>query len=166
MWFCRFHIYIRGIKFPIWQHSWSCFRHSDKSSYCSLYMQFYKLFWLWFHVDFFLNLGFYHNTVNYRHQYFNEQYISTRKNPYFIVYTKASPEKPPSVTSGSRVSVQPAKPALPIRFLYKELPNVYVFSTHKVEYLISRFWLCLRSMCSVHLLTQTQGSLAFPVVWK
>ena len=39
-----------------------------------------------------------------------------------------SPEETSSATSGLRVSVQPAKPALPIKFLYKELPNVYVFS--------------------------------------
>ena len=41
-----------------------------------------------------------------------------------------SPEEPQSVTSGLRVSVQLAKLALPIRFLYEELPNVYVFSAH------------------------------------
>ena len=41
----------------------------------------------------------------------------------------ASPEEPPSVTSGLRVSVQPASP---IRFLYEELLNVYVFSAHKM----------------------------------
>ena len=28
--------------------------------------------------------------------------------------------------------VQPAKPASPIRFLYEELPNVDVFSAHKM----------------------------------
>ena len=44
----------------------------------------------------------------------------------------ALPEEPPSVTSGLRVPVHPAKPALPIRFLYEELPNVYVFSSHKM----------------------------------
>ena len=47
----------------------------------------------------------------------------------------ASPAETPSVTSGLRVSVEPAKPAkpaLPIRFLYEELPNVYVFSEHKM----------------------------------
>ena len=44
----------------------------------------------------------------------------------------ASPTKTPSVTTGLRVSVQAAKPALHIRFLYEELPNVYVFSTHKM----------------------------------
>ena len=44
----------------------------------------------------------------------------------------ASPEEPPSVTPGLKVSVQPAKTTLPIRFLYEELPNVYVFSAHKM----------------------------------
>ena len=44
----------------------------------------------------------------------------------------ASPEETPSVTSGLRVSVQPAEPALPIKFLYEELPKVYVFSAHKM----------------------------------
>ena len=38
----------------------------------------------------------------------------------------------PSVTSGLKMSVQPAKPASPIRFLYEELPKVYVFSAHKM----------------------------------
>ena len=69
-------------------------------------------------------------------------------------------EETSSITSGLGVSVQPAKPALPIRFLYEELPNVYVFSANKlfttfllfflIEYLISRSWLCLTSMRSVH----------------
>ena len=31
-----------------------------------------------------------------------------------------------------KVSVQPAKPASPIRLLCEELPNVYVFSAHKI----------------------------------
>ena len=44
----------------------------------------------------------------------------------------ASPAKSPSVTSELRVLVQPAKPASPIRFLYEELPNVYVLSAHKM----------------------------------
>ena len=44
----------------------------------------------------------------------------------------ASPADTPSVTPELRVSVQPAKPALPIRFLYEDLPNVYVFSAHKM----------------------------------
>ena len=43
-----------------------------------------------------------------------------------------SPAEFPSVTSRLEVSVQPAKPALPIRFLYEELSNVYVFSAHKM----------------------------------
>ena len=34
--------------------------------------------------------------------------------------------------SGLRVLVQPAKPALHIRLLYEELPDVYVFSAHKM----------------------------------
>ena len=29
----------------------------------ALYIQFYKLFWLWFYVDFFIKLGFYYNAV-------------------------------------------------------------------------------------------------------
>ena len=44
----------------------------------------------------------------------------------------ASPAETPSVSSGLKVSFQPAKPALPISFLYEELPNVYVFSAHKM----------------------------------
>ena len=86
---------------------------------------------MWFYVDFFLNLGFYYNEVEYRHKYHNRQHISVRKNPCFIVllYMTASPEEPPSVTLGLRVSIQPASP---IRFLYEELPNVYVFSAHKI----------------------------------
>ena len=40
----------------------------------------------------------------------------------------ASPAETSSVTSGLRVSVQPA---LHIRFLYEELPKVYVFFARK-----------------------------------
>ena len=36
------------------------------------------------------------------------------------------------MTSGLRKSVQPAKPALPIRFLYEQLSNIFVFSAHKM----------------------------------
>ena len=36
------------------------------------------------------------------------------------------------MTSGLRVSVQPTKPALSIRFSYEELLNVYLFSAHKM----------------------------------
>ena len=43
-----------------------------------------------------------------------------------------SPAEPSSVTSGLGVSVQPAKPALPIRFLCEQLPKVYVFFAHKI----------------------------------
>ena len=43
-----------------------------------------------------------------------------------------SPEEPPSIMSELRVSVQPAKPVSSIRFLYEELPKVYVFSAHKM----------------------------------
>ena len=79
----------------------------------------------------FLNLKFYDNDVKYKHKYLNTKHISIRKNPCFIVYTTASPEKPPSVTSGLRVSVQPAKPVSPIRLLCEQLLKVYVFSAHK-----------------------------------
>ena len=61
-------IYICGLNFLIWLRYWYCFRHSDKSGYCSLYIQFYKLLWLTFYVDFFLNLGFYYNNVECRHK--------------------------------------------------------------------------------------------------
>ena len=44
----------------------------------------------------------------------------------------ASPAETPSVASGLTGLVQPAKPVLPIRFLCEELPNVYVFSAHKM----------------------------------
>ena len=83
----------------------------------------------------FLNLGFYHNglfcfikhkyiiSVEYRHKYHNRQHISIRKNPWFIANMAASPAETPSVTSRLRVSVQPAKPALHIRFLYEQLPK-------------------------------------------
>ena len=125
---------------------------------------------------FFLNLGFYYNAVEYRHKYLNRQHISIRKTLCSIVYMTASPEEPPLVTSGLRVSVQPAKPASPIRFLYEELPNVYVFSAHKMfntfyapfPNRISNFkiqampWVYVP--CS--LLTRAQGSIACSVVWK
>ena len=44
----------------------------------------------------------------------------------------ASPEEPPSATSGLRVLVRPAKQASLIRLLCEELPKVYVFSAHKM----------------------------------
>ena len=85
-----------------------------------------------FILIFFLNLGFYYNAIEYRHKYLNRQHIRKRKNPCFIIYTTASPAGPHSVTSGLRMSVQPVKPASPIRLLYKELPKVYVFSAHSI----------------------------------
>ena len=63
MWCCPLPIYISSIKFEIWLHYWSYSRHSDKSGYCSLFIQFYKLLWLWYLVDFFLNWRFYYNAV-------------------------------------------------------------------------------------------------------
>ena len=132
MWCFPFPIYICGIKFLTWLHYWSYFWHSNKSGYCSLYIQFYKLLWLWFYVYFFLNLGFYYNAVEYRHKYHNMQHISIRKNPCFIVYTTTSRENLPSIMSKLRVSVQPAKPASPIRLLCEELPKVYVYSAQKI----------------------------------
>ena len=151
-------MYICGIKFLIWLRYCSCFRHNDKSGYCSLYIQFCKLLWLY--IDIFLNFGFYFNAVGFRHKYLNRQHINIRKNLCFIVYITASLAETLSVTSGLRVSVQPAKLASPIRLLCEQLPNVYVFSAiifsrlfvllFLKEYLISRSWLCLRSMCSVY----------------
>ena len=44
----------------------------------------------------------------------------------------ASPAESPSVTSESRMLIQPAKPAAPFRLLCEELPKVYVFSAHKI----------------------------------
>ena len=58
---------------------------------------------------FFFNLGFYYNDVEDRHKCQNRQRSSITKNPCFIVYMTASPAEPPSVSSGLRVSVQPAK---------------------------------------------------------
>ena len=37
------------------------------------------------------------------------------------------------MTSGLGASVQPVKPASRVRFLYKQLPNVRVFSAHKMS---------------------------------
>ena len=77
-------------------------------------------------------MGFYYNAAGYRHKHLNRQLISIRKNSCFIVYTMVSPDKPPLVTSGLKMSVQPAKPASPIRLLCEQLPKVYVFSAHKI----------------------------------
>ena len=119
----------------------------------------------------FLKLMILFNAVEYRHKYLNMQHISIRKILCFIVYKSTSPEEPPSVTSGSRVSVQQASP---IRLLYERLPKVYVFSAHKMfttfcapfPIRISHFKILampqVYMLCS--LLTRSQGSLAFSVV--
>ena len=80
------------------------------------------------------------------------------------------------MTSGLRVSVQPAEPALPNRLLCEELPNIYVFCAHKIlttfctsfPNRISHFKiLFMPYMCALcSLLTRAQGSLAFSVVGK
>ena len=143
MWCCLFPIYITGIKFLIWMHYWSCFRHSDKSGYLSLYIQFYKLLWFWFYADFFFNLGFYYKSLL-----------------YSIYCTTASPKEPRSVTSGLRVAVQPANRLYLsgscvnsyqtfMSFLQKRCSRLFVL-LFLIEYLISRSWLCLRSMYSVY----------------
>ena len=106
MWCCPIPIYICGIKFFCLRYL-SYFRHSDKSGYgfpkiiyhillgahraelfsnkCFLQNQFYKLLWLWFYADFFLNLGFYYNAREYRNKCLNRQHISIRKNACFTV---------------------------------------------------------------------------------
>ena len=88
----------------------------------------------------------------------------------------ASPAETLSVTSGLRVSVQPVKPASPIKFLYEELPNVYVFSAPKMFTTFcvpfpnrtSHFKIVAMPLVYVlcSLLTRTQESLALPVIWK
>ena len=90
-----------------------------------------------------------------------------------MVYTTASPEEPPSVTSGLRVSVQPASP---VRLLYEKLLKVYVFCAHQIfttfcapfRNRISRFKILAMPyvyvLCS--LLKRAQGNLAFSVVSK
>ena len=140
MWCYPFPIYISGIKFLVWLHYWSCFQHSDKSCYCFLYIQFYKLVWLWFYVDFFLNLRFYYNAVEYRLKYLKMQHISIRKTPCFIEYATASSEEPQSATLGLRVLVQSAKLAF-----------------------VSIYALC---PCVLFIADMNPRSLAFPVVWK
>ena len=75
-------------------------------------------------------MGFYSNDGEYRHKYHNMQHINVKRNPCFIVHTTASPKEPPSVTSGLRVSAQPAKPALLIRLLYEQLPKVHALCAH------------------------------------
>ena len=88
----------------------------------------------------------------------------------------ASPAETSSVKLRLRVSVQPTEPALPIRFLYEELPKICVFSAHEMfttfcapfPNRISHFKiLAMPFVCGLcSLLTRTQGSLAFSVVRK
>ena len=56
-----------------------------------------------------------------------------------MVYLTASPAETPSVTTGLGVSVQPAKLALLIRFLYEELSHAYMFSAHLFTTLCAPF---------------------------
>ena len=95
-------------------------------------IQFYKLLWLWFYVDFFLNLEFCYSAVEYRHKYLNRQHISIRKTSLLYSIYEGITRRDPSATSELRVSVQPAKLASPTRLLCEKLPNVYVFSAHKM----------------------------------
>ena len=44
----------------------------------------------------------------------------------------ASPGRTSLVTSGLRITVQPAKSASLIKLLYEELPKVYAFSAQKI----------------------------------
>ena len=71
--------------------------------------------------------------MEYRYKYLSRQHISI-KNSCFIVglYTTASPEEPPSETSGLRMSVQPAKPASLVGVLWEQLAKVCVFFAHKI----------------------------------
>ena len=70
--------------------------------------------------------------VEYRHKYLNRQHISTRKNSCFMLYMTTSSEEPLSVTSGLRVSIQPAKPAPLISVLGEQLSKSYVFYAQEI----------------------------------
>ena len=87
-------------------------------------------------------------------------------------YMSASPAGPPSVTSGLKMSIQPAKPASPIEHLTEQQRKCYVFSAHNIfttwcvpfgrEFFISRSWVCLVCICSVHCSRKPKGGLRFP----
>ena len=62
----------------------------------------------------------------------SEELTQTDSNPLYILDTTASPAESISVTSELRMSVQPAKPALPIKLLREQLPKADVFSAHKI----------------------------------
>ena len=67
---------------------------------CSLYIQFDKLLGLWFYVDFFLNLGFHYNAVEYRHKYLSRQHISIRKTFMLYIIYDAVTERVPINNAG------------------------------------------------------------------
>ena len=58
--------------------------------------------------------------------------ISTREKILALKYVTASRAEPQSITSRLRMSVQQAKPALPVELLCEQLPKVYVFSADKI----------------------------------
>ena len=85
--------------------------------------------------------------------------------------TTTSLAGPSSATLGLRMPVKLAKPASRIGLLCEQLPKVNVFLHIRfsrlgvllflIEYLISRSWLCLKSMCSVHCLHEPKVALCF-----
>ena len=105
IWCCPFPVYICGISFfgyaiclvlgipckaamgsPKIIHHILVGTHQAElfSNKSSLSIQFYRLLGLCFYVDFSLNLGFYYNVVECRHQYLNRQHIS--KRPILALY--------------------------------------------------------------------------------
>ena len=173
MWCCPFPIYICVITF-FWLRYWSCFPHSDKSGKLFIIFHWGHIRPSYFQTNVLSKINF-TNCYNYGFvKYSNRQRISIRKNSLlYSTYMTASPEEPPSVTLRLRVCVQPASP---IRTLCDQLRKVYVFSPHKIftnfcapfPNRISHFKIL--TMPSIYvlcpLLTRTQGSLTFPVVWK
>ena len=125
MWCCRFPIYICDIKFLIWLRYWSCFWHDDKCDYCSLHIQFYKLLWLWFYVDFYSNLGCYCNNVEYRHKYHNRQHISIRKTSLFYRISDDLTRRDPV----SNVGIESVGSAGQAGFTYQVIKRLCVFCT-------------------------------------
>ena len=98
--------------------------------------------------------------------------LAKQKNLFFVVYASAARRSPSSVTSRLRISVQSAKLASPIE-LSEQQQKINVFSANKIfttcrapfpntKFLISRSWLYLRSLCSVHCLREPKEALRFP----
>ena len=58
--------------------------------------------------------------------------MQTKKFLLYSKYMSASPSGAPSVTSGLRMSVQPAKSASPIGHSSEKLRKFYVFFGHKI----------------------------------